>query len=159
LILTKGYVYDEQATSFLGFKKSIGAGMGITNLSQSAHVFASKYRVLSSAVKLYKEVSKEDPKKAEAEKGVPNITEQGLESVLETLWNFTVVDVESTLRGVCTKVLKDSSIPFDDRVKRAEGMLIIGEIFQSLAQSAETGLSELESHLKQSVPISPSQTS
>ena len=63
---------------------------------------------------------------------------------METLWSFTVVDVESTLRSVCTKVLKDSSVSFEDRVKRGEGLLLMGQIFQESGVSAEAGLGELE---------------
>jgi hypothetical protein len=54
--------------------------------------------------------------------------------------------------------LKDCSVSLEDRVKRAEGMLILGEIFQSFAQSAEAGLSDLENHLKQSMPIPSTST-
>ena len=33
-----------------------------------------------------------------------------LNSFIETAWNLTVYDIESTLRKVCTKVLKDRSV-------------------------------------------------
>ena len=123
--------------------------MGITNLAQSAHIFASKYRVLSSAVKMYQEVSKGNKiTTKEGEGEMPEISEKGFGSVLETLWNYTVVDVEGTLRSVCLKVLKDASVPFDERVKRAEGLLVMAEVFQSSAQTVEVGLNELENQLK-----------
>ena len=86
LIGVLGYVYEEQASNFLGFKKSFSDGIGVSNLSQSAHIFASKYRVLSSAVKLYQNVNKSDKRK-----GTPEINQESMSSVIETLWNFTVI--------------------------------------------------------------------
>ncbi|KAJ3307024.1 hypothetical protein HDV03_003351 [Kappamyces sp. JEL0829] len=155
LIGVLGYVYEEQAYQFLGFKKSVTAGLGINNLSQSAHIFASKYKVLTSAVKMY-QVAKEEEKKAKdaasatspekaAAAAQPNPKAVG--SLMETLWNYTVVDVEGTLRVVCTKILKDSSVPYEVRIKRAEGLLMMGQIFQQFGQSAESGLSELEKQM------------
>ena len=52
--------------------------------------------------------------------------------------------MESTLRSVCTKVLKDSRVPLEDRFKRAEGLLIMGSVFQGFGKSAEAGLGEVE---------------
>jgi hypothetical protein len=128
----------------LGFKKSIGAGVGITNLSQSAHIFANRYRALSSAVKMYQRISKEKDVSSES----PTMSAEGLETVLETLWNIAVLDVESTLRSVCFKVLKDASVSVESRILRAEALIMISEIFAQSSQTVEKGLTELENQLK-----------
>lgn len=132
------------------------AGLGFNNIAQSAHIAGTKVKLISSAVKMY-QVAKQEEKKekgkaklsstntsasASEDSEMPNAKAVG--SLMETLWSFTVVDVESTLRSVCTKVLKDSSVPFEDRVKRGEGLLLMGQIFQQSGVSAETGLGELE---------------
>lgn len=134
--------------------------MGFTSISSSAHVIASKYKVLSSAVKMYnvsKKADKEMKKKEKKEKAEgadtqstasesrpsAEISQKSFGSLVETLWSYTVVDVESTLRSVCIKVLKDSSVPKEVREKRAEGLLIMGEIFAQKGQSEEKALEEL----------------
>ncbi len=130
------------------------AGLGINNLAQSAHVLASKYKVLSSAVKMYQIAKKEEKKKQENPTASPDEAPnpEQINTLLETLWNYTVVDVEGTIRSVCTKVLKDSSVPFEDRVKRGEGLLMIGQIFKEKGKSAEIGLSELERTMTRGAP-------
>ncbi|KAI8899650.1 X-domain of DnaJ-containing-domain-containing protein [Globomyces pollinis-pini] len=164
LIGVLGYIYQEQAETFLGFKKSVGAGLGFMNLQQSVHNLANKYRILESAVKTYNDVNKaeKESKKgksptspnqplSEAEEAEANakIAEKSFGSLAETLWNFTVVDVESTLRQVCIKVLKDFSVPYEDRVRRAEGMYLMGQIFQSNEKSSKLALHELGQRFQQ----------
>ncbi|KAI8907144.1 X-domain of DnaJ-containing-domain-containing protein [Gorgonomyces haynaldii] len=145
LIGVVGYVYQEQAELFLGFTKSVTAGLGLNNISKSAHVFANQYKVLSSAVKMYNVARKEEANiKKMQETGNPGeMSASSVDTLMETLWNFTVLDVENTLRQVCIKVLKDSSIPYETRVKRAEGLYVIGQIFQESQKSAEDALKEL----------------
>lgn len=156
-------MYEEQALHFLGFKKSVTAGLGLDNVAQSAHVFASKYKVLSSAVKMYgiaREEERKQMRKAQNPNGpqdpqddLPN--PKAVQGLLETLWNYTVVDVEATLRSVCVKVLKDSSVPFEDRVKRAEGLLLLGEIFKAHASTEEAGLNEFGAKMSMGMGASP----
>ena len=48
---------------------------------------------------------------------------------LKGAWFVSVVDVESTLRHVCKKVLTDTSTPKEGRKRRAQALLILGEKF------------------------------
>ncbi len=48
---------------------------------------------------------------------------------LEGAWYISVVDVESTLRHVCKKVLTDTSLARDARKRRALALKRLGEIF------------------------------
>ncbi|KAJ3255558.1 hypothetical protein HK103_006194 [Boothiomyces macroporosus] len=143
LIGVLGYVYEEQSQIYLGFKSSVTAGLGLNNLSQSAHVMSNKVKVVSNAVKMYQNVKKEESKLKQKEGEQQQISKESLGSMVETLWSFTVLDVESTLRSVCIKIFKDSSIPIEDRVKRAEGLLIVAQIFKKYSQSETTGLSDV----------------
>ncbi|KAI9342947.1 X-domain of DnaJ-containing-domain-containing protein [Obelidium mucronatum] len=74
--------------------------------------------------------------------------EENLGTIVETMWNITVIDVESTLRKVCFKVLKDSSVSKEERVKRAEGLLIMGHIFQQHSVPFTKGLEEMTVKMK-----------
>ncbi|RHY77618.1 hypothetical protein DYB38_003868 [Aphanomyces astaci] len=162
LIGVVGYVYEEQAHKHLGFRKSVAAGLGFQNVTKSAHVLSTKYKFLSSAVSAYSKYSKAAKKVEEFEKkkqknaadATPQdagnedelarqLQHETLGGILETAWNFTVMDVEATLRSVCFKLFKDASVSAAQRIKRAEGLAIIGEIFLASSQTSEAGLKEV----------------
>jgi X-domain of DnaJ-containing len=153
LIGVLAYIYNEQACSYLGFKSSVGDGMGLGNISSSAHTIGNKFRLVSSAVKTYTAARKEGAKRQQSGAGAEaSLSPESFDSMLETLWNYTVVDVESTLREVCFKLLKDSSVPIETRVKRAQGLLLISQIFMESAQTSDKGLLEIGSKFKQQLP-------
>ena len=139
----------------------MAAGLGMNGITKSAHVLASKYRVLSSAVKILsqaKEAQEKMEKVGEAgssPEGMPEMDPNTMENMMETLWNITVVDVESTLRQVCFKVLNDTSIAKPDRIKRAHALLMVGEIFTSFGNTQEDGLKELSKQFGHSPNSSP----
>ena len=56
---------------------------------------------------------------------------------MEGAWHISVIDVEATLRTVCKKVLSDTSVPKEARLKRAAAMRRCGEIFLE-AESPES---------------------
>ncbi|CAK4726299.1 unnamed protein product [Aphanomyces euteiches] len=199
LIGVVGYVYEEQAHRHLGFRKSVAAGLGLQNVTRSAHVLSTKYRFMTSAYSAFSKYNKaakkveefekkmakeeqlkgEEKKKAVEEDGskqeeqsegskeekVPTpemddlsrqLQQETLGSILETAWNFTVMDVEATLRSVCFKLFKDSSVTAEARIKRAEGLAIIGEIFLASSQTSEAGLKEVMEKLNLANPESSS---
>ena len=51
--------------------------------------------------------------------------------ILETLWNVSALDIESTLRSVCDKVCHDKSVKGVVRKKRCEALSVLGKIFQT----------------------------
>ena len=164
----QGYVYKEQAIDYLGFDHNIASGLGLNGFAKSAHVLASKYRVLSSAVKILSQAQKAQERmesaKAAKAAGAENIPDiemdpNTMESMMETLWNITVIDVESTLRQVCFKLLNDTSVPKGDRIKRAHALLMVGEIFESFGNSQENGLKELSKQFGHSPSTSPTPAS
>ncbi|KAJ3228603.1 hypothetical protein HDU81_006045 [Chytriomyces hyalinus] len=81
--------------------------------------------------------------------------EDSLPTLVETMWNITVLDVESTLRKVCFKVLKDSSVPAEIRSQRAEGMRMMGQVFHSHSKPFADGLLEVTEKMKMAVPHEP----
>lgn len=132
----------------MGFKSSVGAGMGFGGIASSAHTLANKFRLVSSAIKTFSAAKKANRLQEES-KVESSMSPESFESVLETLWNYTVVDVEATLRQVCFKLFKDSSISHEVRTKRAEGLILTAQIFMENAQDSSVGLSEIGSKFKQ----------
>ena len=47
---------------------------------------------------------------------------------LEALWNASALDIESTLRHVCDKVLHDFSVTPQKRGKRGEALATLGGV-------------------------------
>merc|ERR1711879_530912 len=58
LLKVIGYVYLEQSQKMLGFKHSVGAGLGFTAFKRRGHDMANKYRVAKSAFKTMKNAVK-----------------------------------------------------------------------------------------------------
>ncbi|KAJ3078677.1 hypothetical protein HDU99_000438 [Rhizoclosmatium hyalinum] len=170
LIGVLGYVYQEQAVEYLGFKNSVVAGLGITKFQRSSHILSNQLKVMSSVVKSYGVASKAQKEMIKAEQAAKSAAESSeagadaagaataaigmkqiednLGTIVETMWNITVLDVESTLRKVCFKVLKDSSVSKEDRVKRAEALLLMGQCFQQHAKQFTEGLEEMTMKMK-----------
>lgn len=152
-------MYQEQAFSFLGFKESVASGLGFSGIARNAHIMANKTRLVSSAIKTYTVAKKAEAnanaKKVETEgqeesiaKNVPDLPQGGVESIIETLWNYTVLDVEATVRSVCMKVFKDSSISLEDRQMRAKALILLAEVFKAKSQTVEAGLAEIGQKIK-----------
>ena len=57
-------------------------------------------------------------------------------SMLEVMWRLTVVDVETTLRVACHKVLNDHGAPRETRLARARGLAIVGRAFRAAAAAS-----------------------
>lgn len=58
-------------------------------------------------------------------------------SMLEVMWRLTVVDVETTLRAACHKVLNDHGASREARVARARGLAIAGRVFRDASAASE----------------------
>lgn len=57
--------------------------------------------------------------------------EDSLPLMLDAMWAANVIDIESTLRHVCRRVLQDATTSKAERRKRAEGLLQLGRIFRA----------------------------
>jgi len=51
--------------------------------------------------------------------------------MLESMWRVSMLDIESTLRHACNKVLSDQSADKAARRNRARGLVVMGRVFQS----------------------------
>ncbi|KAG8459179.1 hypothetical protein KFE25_005690 [Diacronema lutheri] len=50
--------------------------------------------------------------------------------MLEALWDVSVLDVEKTLRHICTKILTDNGTPKPERKRRAEALQVLADAFE-----------------------------
>jgi len=96
----------------------------------------------------------EEASKAEAGPvaGVPDAFAgmgQHVSTLVEMLWNISVLDIEYTLRKVCLKIFKDSSVPEKVRTDRARALLELGEVFVRSGKTPEVGLEEFTKRMQE----------
>ena len=170
LLGTIGYVYREQAIKRMG-----GISGSFAGIKQRTHTMGNWMRVARSGYKTYsvmqdmekkqKEMaekeqdtnsdsadgntsgSTEDKKDPKAEM-MAEFSEKQASLVLETLWNATVLDIESTLRRVCYKVTRDQSVPPAQRKRRCKALQKLGEIFLAKGNEASEGIADLAKQIE-----------
>ncbi|CAH1758208.1 2988_t:CDS:2 [Entrophospora sp. SA101] len=107
-----GFTYSLKAKQYLAGEQILGLPRLGHILREKGHVFSETISTLKSALDLQQSFSQ--LQKAE---------EAGVGSKLE---------VESVLREVCDRVLSDPAIPKEILVKRAEGLKIIGAVYENV---------------------------
>jgi len=70
----------------------------------------------------------------EAAKKALNSFEGSLPTFLQTIWDVSQMDIENTLMRVCDKVLKDISVPWQLRYRRALALERLGHLFEDAGQ-------------------------
>ena len=69
---------------------------------------------------------------AEKTKAAAEKIEASLPAFLELAWAINVRDITRTLKHVCQKLFSDASVPLEVRLKRAEGVKILGREFLAI---------------------------
>ncbi|CAE7735730.1 unnamed protein product [Symbiodinium microadriaticum] len=57
--------------------------------------------------------------------------EDALPSFLQTAWSYVVRDIDKTVRDVGRKFLQDKSVPWQIRIRRAQALQLLGQVFVS----------------------------
>lgn len=81
-------------------------------------------------------------KKEKAQREALSSLEESLPIFLQTIWDISALDIETTLKHVCEKVLKDISVPWQIRFRRALAMQRLGRIFRDVGQMEHSDLSQ-----------------
>ena len=102
------------------------------SLKQKGHIYATNAQALRAMVRMYK-VSREAQGMKDEE--AAKLMQKDMATFLEGAWYVSVVDVESTLRHVCKKVLTDSSLGKEARKKRAKGLKRVRQSPQPTARA------------------------
>jgi len=144
------YVYEEQAAKQLGFRHSFAAGLGLTG--QTTHVLGTQFQVVKSVYSAYtaqKKMAKEmEAAKSKEQPESPVDAAVGMATIIDTLWHISVVDIEHTLRKSCRKLFKDSGASKEIRESRAEGLLLLAQVFREHSKSPDAGLNAFKDQLK-----------
>lgn len=159
-----GTTYVEQA------KLELGGVNGISvSLSQTGRYLNTRFSVLNRGIRAASGASdaqkaqeklieiqqekaegKRDMEESEEEAKLKKKIESAQGHIFSVMWYMTAIDIESTLRKVCTKVTHDTFVEPEVRKKRKKALLLLGKIFcDRAAEHGCSGIDEVLSNLTQ----------
>lgn len=158
LLRTIGFIYERSADQFLAsLRGNFTIESGINQVRDRSHAAQVRFSAVSSvarsafAVKHMHDVAgnaansedeQDQDKKEEAAKQTMSSLEDSLPVFLQTIWDVSAVDIDSTLHHVCGKVLKDISVPWQIRYRRAIALRRLGRVFRDVGQFEHNDLSQ-----------------
>lgn len=150
-----GYALELEAMDFLGSHQSfLGVDGHAAKFRKRQYGMANQIRLLTAAVAAaragsaaYKEVDRLQKQAAQLSQEANPQTmklasekiEESLPAILELAWAINIQDITRTLRGVCWKLFTDGAeyLTIEQRLKRAEGVWLLGREFYSMGSVAE----------------------
>lgn len=129
-----GQTYFAKGTSFLKSQKFFGITGIWSRMKEKGTLAKETWTTISTAIDA--QVTMEemarmeekggedwtDEKKAEYEKRVTG-------KILAAAWRGSKYEIQSVLREVCDRILNEKNVKLEKRVERAQGLVIIGEMF------------------------------
>lgn len=130
-----GEMYCRKAKTFLGLSRFgwiMGKWSGIKDVWNIVSTTLDVQRSMTTMAKMDEEGGPTwtDEKKAEMEAEVTG-------KILSAAWLGSRHEIQTVLREVCNKVLEDETVPELTRARRAQAMLMIGEIFVEVRRDPE----------------------
>jgi len=129
-----GRVYQSKAVQFL----SSAGGKVKEGWRQQRHVWGTQATAAKSLVKMYR-TSRKVGGMVNGKEDAAKASNKEMATFFEGAWHMSVIDVESTLRHVCRKVLSDTSVSLEARRKRAAGMKRVGQLFLEAVSPENAG--------------------
>jgi len=138
-----------KGTSFLKSQRLFGFGGFWSRLKEKGNLAKETWTTISTAMEATATMQEmeqlqekggddwTDEKKAEYERKVTG-------KILAAAWRGSKFEIQSVLREVCEKVLNDKNTKLEKRIERAQGLVIIGEMFSKAARSPDEQAEWLE---------------
>jgi len=154
LLRTIGGVYESCAEQWLAsLRGTFTLDQQLASLKECTHAAKMKVQAMSSTAKsglalkrmhdvAGSQIEEDQEKKEEAQRQTMTSLEDSLPVFLQTIWDWSVVDIEKTLLHICGNVLKDISVPWQIRYRRAMALLRLGRIFRDVGQVEHTDISQ-----------------
>jgi X-domain of DnaJ-containing len=136
-----GATYLMKATSFLKSQKLFGISGFWSRLKEKGTLAKETWTTISTAIDA--QVTMEEMARLEEKGGEDWTDERKAEyekrvtgKILAAAWRGSKFEIQSVLREVCEKVLNDKNVRLEKRVQRAEGLVIIGDMFSKVSPSS-----------------------
>ena len=134
-----GQIYLQKATSFLKSHKSfLGIGGFFSRMKDRGTMMKDTWSTISSAIDA--QATMEEMAKMEERGGEDWTNERKMEyerrvtgKILAAAWKGSRFEITSVLRDVCDKVLNDKNVKLSKRIERAQALVILGEIYQTVS--------------------------
>ncbi len=146
LLHTVGTMYTLKAEQWLGANTTfLGIGAAKANIKQRHHTAKSHVAAAQAAwgamkaARKFDDLDKFEEGSEAAREAEARAAAEQMPAMLNAMWRVTVIDVERTLKSVCTMVLEDESVPAEARKVRAEGMRRLGLLYSKAADHAQGG--------------------
>merc|ERR1712048_897080 len=123
------------------FEASQNAKSKINALVSGAQSVLAVQRMQQAGLGMHDD-EEDQAKKEEAARQAMESFEESLPLFLQTVWDISAIDIETTLRRICNKVIKDISAPWQIRYRRATALLRLGHVFRDAGQIEYADLSQ-----------------
>ncbi|SOV11847.1 DnaJ protein, putative [Plasmodium sp. gorilla clade G2] len=131
--------YENCANQFLGEKYSLfGISGKYYKMQQKKRVIGTGFKFVKTLIKtssLANQIrKKEDDDDISYEKTakVNKKIEDSLPTIVETMLNICLIDIDQTIKGVCKKVFTDMGVDENMRKTRAETLIILAKIMKKI---------------------------
>ncbi|SBT77435.1 DnaJ protein, putative [Plasmodium ovale] len=133
--------YENCANQFLGDKYSLfGISGKYYKMQQKKRVIGTGFKFVKTLIKTSSLASqikkKEEDENISLEKSakVNKKIEDSLPTIVETMLNICLIDIDQTIKGVCKKVFTDMSVDENMRKTRAESLIVLAKIMKKIIQ-------------------------
>lgn len=135
-----GQTYVAKASALLRSQKFLGIGGFFSKLRDKGTLVKETWNTISSAIDAQQTM--EDMAKMEEKGGEDWTDEKRAEyerrvtgKILTAAWRGSKFEIQSVLREVCDSILNDKKVPLSKRLERAQGLVLIGDVFIKVCSS------------------------
>jgi len=139
LLTSVGFIYSAKASEYTSREEFLGVSSFFQNMKLKGRAFSNTVSTVKTAIDVHKTFVQlqEAEKKGMTTDVKEKLEEEAARKGMNALWKGSKLEVESVIRSVCDKVLDDTAIPKDLCKKRADGLKIVGDIYQKAAAEAD----------------------
>eukprot|EP00980_Cylindrotheca_fusiformis_P010247 scaffold2277_cov137-Cylindrotheca_fusiformis.AAC.2 len=148
-----GFSLEVNAEVYMGFEKSLlGLGGHWARTKQNAGAFGGNMKLLGAGIRAatagaramnqaesLQKGAEESGQELDEEAAALQMQQQidtSLPVFLEFAWAINKRDIQNTLAEVCKKLFNDASVPKEIRLRRAEGVRLLGKEFRRVGYAA-----------------------
>lgn len=144
-----GWALEVAADEYIGFEKSfLGLGGHVARTKKNANAFSTNMALVGAGIKaasaggaamkeaenLQKEMAEGEEMDANKASEIAESLDDSLPAFLEFAWAINKRDIQTTIKEACKKLFDDGTVAKELRIKRAEGLRIMGQEFQAMGE-------------------------
>ena len=142
LLETLGFVYHNRAQMYLMDERGETISRQFASWKSTGRAMGSKATAVGSvaksvfAAKQMHDLAEKAEKEPAAQASIGKAMEESMPLFLQTVWDFSVMDILKTTKHVSKLILKDTSVPWQVVHRRALAMERLGRIFMDVGNAA-----------------------